>query len=161
MQHLEHQWLGPDCRSPEPYQHQAAHRKAKTRSALHLDGGVRAGSASREREAVGLVAVGHRHTTDRVNSGWINDLVDPGLQGFSQRGANIGGSRHFDTTYAVHRNVEDIITVLCRQFEDIGQRLVRTGANRLCRSSSRPVPAENRKSFSSCQPQTASYHRYR
>ena len=53
---------------------------------------------------------------------------------FGKRGANIGSGRHLDDTAdTVHRNVEDVIAILCRQLENIGQRLVRAGTNRLCR----------------------------
>ena len=108
--------------------------KAETRRALHLDGQIGTGGAGGEGEAVGLAAVSNCHTADRITGGRIDDLVDAGLQRFSKRSANIGGGGHLDDTAdAVHRDVKDIVTVLCRQFEDIGEWLIRTGANGLCR----------------------------
>ena len=68
--------------------------EAKTRGAFYLDGRVRTGSAGRESEAVGLAAVGNSHAADGITGGRIDNLVDPCLQGFSQRGTNIRGCRH-------------------------------------------------------------------
>ena len=64
--------------------------------------------------------MGNGHTADGITGGRIDDLVDPCLQGFCQRGANVEVAGTSMIPLMPFTETLKMLSPFCRQFEDIG-----------------------------------------